>query len=468
MQYLNVREASSILGISEQAVRRLCKSGELNAELIKNKWAIINSSVETYAKSKEKTKDSAPSATQENTTPTPKKGLKLLSFFSGAMGLDIGLEKAGFETLLASEIDKSARKTISSNKPDIALLSDIRNYSKEDVLEAAGLSEEDDVDLIAGGPPCQAFSTAGRRLGLEDERGNVFLKYLDLAFEIRPKFLVIENVRGLLSAPLKHRPHDKRGDLFPPLSSEEHPGGVLHYILRMVEAAGYSYSFNLYNAANFGVPQCRERVIIICSRDGERIPFLEPTHSQNGEHGLKKWVTFREATSGISGNHDHLNFPEKRIKYYKLLGPGEYWKNLPVELQKEALGNAYYSGGGKTGFLRRVHWDKPSPTLVTHPAMPATDLAHPNENRPLSIQEYKRLQQFPDSWIIEGKLLNQYKQLGNAVPVGLGLAIGKAIVNHLSGISNREIPGFKYSRYKNTSDIEFRENKKEELQQALL
>lgn len=380
----------------------------------------------------------------------------LLSFFSGAMGLDIGLEKAGFETILASEIDSSARQTIQKNKPYMPLLGDIRNYTKQDILSEIGKNNGEDIDLIAGGPPCQAFSTAGKRLGLEDERGNVFLKYLDLCFEIRPKYFVIENVRGLLSAALKHRPHDKRGDLYPPLMSEEKPGGVLHYIVRMIEDAGYSFSFNLYNSANFGVPQSRERVIIICNRDGKRVPFLTPTHSNDKSYGLPPWITFREAMKGLDDAHDYIDFPEKRLKYYRLLEEGQNWKNLPPKMQVEALGKAYYLGGGKTGFLRRVAWDKPSPTLVTHPAMPATDLAHPVENRPLSIQEYKRLQQFPDSWSIEGKLLQQYKQLGNAVPVGLGEAIGKAIKSHMTGRAINNIEGFKYSRYKNTSDLDFR------------
>lgn len=382
-----------------------------------------------------------------------------LSFFTGAMGLDIGIEKAGFKTILACEVDKSARKTIKANKPDVALIGDIRDYSPQDIMDHAGLKLGDEVDLIMGGPPCQAFSTAGKRQGLEDERGNVFLKYLETVFEIRPKYFIIENVRGLLSAPLQHRPHSQRGDDFPPLKSEEEAGGVLSYVYRMIKASGYSCSFELYNSANFGVPQTRERVIMMCARSGEKIPYLEPTHSKDGEFGLPKWKTFREAVEGLDeASHTHLEFPEKRLKYYKLLGPGEYWKNLPLHLQMEALGKSFFSGGGKTGFLRRLDWDKPSPTLVTHPAMPATDLAHPEELRPLSIEEYKRVQQFPEDWIIEGKLLDKYKQLGNAVPIGLGYAVGRHILNFDRGVAPKNIDGFKYSRYKNTSDIYLEKN----------
>lgn len=447
MSTITVKEAAIILGISSQRVRTLCRLGkDLVARQSGRVWLIDKKSVISL-----KTKSSSENG---KCKLMPKRPIAL-SFFSGAMGLDIGLEKAGFNTLLASEIDKSARKTIKANKPDIALIGNINDYTTQDIMEQAGLSLGDEVDLIMGGPPCQAFSTAGKRKGLDDERGNVFLKYLEVVFDIRPKYFIIENVRGLLSAPLQHRPHSERGDNFPPLKCEEKAGGVLSYVYRMIKASGYSCSFELYNAANFGVPQSRERVVIMCSRDGRRIPYLEPTHSQFGDFGLPQWRTFSEAVEGLNNkSHTHLEFPEKRKKYYKLLRPGEYWKNLPVELQMEALGKSYFSGGGKTGFLRRLAWDKPSPTLVTHPAMPATDLAHPEELRPLSIEEYKRVQQFPENWIIEGKILDKYKQLGNAVPIGLGYAIGKHLLNFERGIMPKTYSGFRYSRYKNTSDIE--------------
>ena len=138
-----------------------------------------------------------------------------------------------------------------------------------------------------------------------------------------------------------------------------------------------------------------------------------------------------------------------------MLKPGQYWKNLPPELQKEALGKSYYAGGGKTGFLRRLAWDKPSPTLVTHPAMPATDLAHPTENRPLSIEEYKRIQEFPDFWQIEGSLIEQYRQLGNAVPISLGTAIGQLLMDSMNNREIKSYKNFKYSRYKNTDEIKW-------------
>ena len=247
------------------------------------------------------------------------------------------------------------------------------------------------------------------------------------------------------------------------MKADELKGGALNFIINRLENSGYGFSFNLYNSANFGTPQIRERVIIICSRDGSKPPFLTPTHSEDGSLGLPKWNTLKPCIKNIK-THNHLNFPEKRLKYYRLLKPGQNWKNLPIELQKEAMGKSFYSGGGKTGFLRRLAWDKPSPTLVTHPAMPATDLAHPTEDRPISVEEYKRIQEFPDDWELAGPIIQQYKQVGNAVPLGMGLAVGMLMLNLLNQVEIIPIAGFKYSRYKNTSDTDWRNNFNKQLE----
>lgn len=452
---LSVTEVAKKLSLTPQQVRNLCRDKKLKSEKIGRTWIIDEDDVEVFFD----TSYCGVAEDQANYNVPGKVFDKpiSLSFFSGAMGMDIGLEKAGFETIFASEIDNACRKTILKNHPDIALVGDIRNYFPEEIRGIAGLDENQDIDLIVGGPPCQAFSTAGKRKAFEDERGNVFLNFIDIIVKLRPKYAVIENVRGLLSAPLKHRPHNRRGAGFSELSYEELPGGALKHIINTLEQGGYAVSFNLYNSANFGTPQKRERVVLICSRNGKKPPFLEPTHSENGEFGLPKWKTFKQAISSLkSTEHDYVNFPEKRLKYYRLLKAGENWKNLPEELQKEAMGASYYSGGGKTGFLRRLAWNKPSPTLVTHPAMPATDLAHPSENRPLSVQEYKKIQQFPDDWTIEGSLIEKYKQIGNAVPVGLGYAIGKLLIKLINDGKIEEFPNFKYSRYNSTDDYSWK------------
>ncbi|VXD20993.1 Modification methylase SinI [Planktothrix serta PCC 8927] len=394
--------------------------------------------------------------------------LKALSFFSGCMGLDLGLEREGIEILLACELDRAARKTIETNRPDLAIIGDIRDYSATEIREKAGLSLATEIDIIVGGPPCQAFSSAGKRQGFNDERGNVFLKFIDLITELQPRFAVIENVRGLLSAPLQHRPHEMRGKNFPSLSQDEKRGGALLFIIQRLKEAGYSISFNLYNAANFGSPQQRERVIITCNRDGEKLPYLTPTHSEKELYGLTRWRTLQEALEGLpKDGHHFVKFPEKRLKYYRLLKPGQYWRDLPTDLHQEALGASYHTGGGKTGFYRRLAWDKPSPTLVTHPAMPATDLAHPEEDRPLSIEEYKRIQEFPDDWIITGTLLDQYRQVGNAVPCSLGRSIARMLLTYLKGETPIVYPNFPYSRYHKTDDVSWMVETLGELEETL-
>lgn len=450
---IDIKKAAKKLDLTPQQVRNLCRADKITCEKVGGAWVIRENEVNKYYD-----RNTCGVAEDHETYHTraeiiTKKKPIALSFFSGAMGLDNGLAKAGFETLLCCELDNACRKTIVKNRPDIALIGDIREYSAKQIRKFAGLNVKDDIDLVVGGPPCQAFSTAGKRMGFKDDRGNVLLTFLDRIIELQPRYAVIENVRGILSAPLIHRPHNMRGPGRTPLSAEEQKGGALCFILNKLKKAGYAVSFNLYNAANFGTPQKRERVIIICSRDDDKLPYLVPTHSENGDFGLPKWRTFKEAIKGLPKNGHHcLAFPEKRLKYYRLLKAGQYWRHLPLEMQKEALGASYFAGGGKTGFFRRLAWNEPAPTLVTHPAMPATDLAHPVEDRPLSVEEYKRIQEFPDSWRIEGSLIEQYKQIGNAVPVSLGQAVGKLLIDHMHGKKVKVFQNFPYSRYVNTNE----------------
>jgi DNA (cytosine-5)-methyltransferase 1 len=152
--------------------------------------------------------------------------------------------------------------------------------------------------------------------------------------------------------------------LFPPLSSTEQQGGALYFILNMLRAGGYEVSFNLYNSANFGAPQVRERVVVLCSRDGQRLPYLSPTHSRDGQFRLKPWRTFRDVTATLPKIPcDYVHFPEKRLRFYQMLKDGQNWRKLPEALQQEASCNRF-RGRGKTGFLRRLAWDKPSPTWL--------------------------------------------------------------------------------------------------------
>ena len=375
----------------------------------------------------------------------------VISLFSGAMGLDNGIEKAGMDIRLCVEFQHAMAETIRANKPDIPLIEDdVRNYSGTDLLKRAGLKRGDEVFLVCGGPPCQAFSTAGKRLGFDDDRGNVFLKYLDIIGEIRPKYFLLENVRGLLSAS------------YVPPGSDRKPekGTALLFALEKIKSMGYSATFTLYDSANYGVPQKRERVIILGSRDGYKIPLIPPTHSETGKHGLKKWRTFRSAIAGLK-KCTAAPIPKKRLPYFKMLGPGQYWKNLPQSVQEDAMGKSYLLPGGKTGFYRRLAWDEPAPTLVTCPTMPATDLMHPTEDRALSIEEYARIQMFPDHWVFKGRIADIYKQIGNAVPVGLGYAAARHLIwfdslpDDQKGKVQLVDPNAVYSRYRKTNYIYF-------------
>lgn len=453
LSLITTKDAAARVGVSEQRIRTLLRSGALRGQQIGQHWLTTDAFVEEYlVKGAVKPPDDR--ARQTQAMPT----IKALSFFSGAMGLDLGLEKAGIHLLLTCELDKACRRTITANRPDVGLLGDVWKYSAADMRIAAGLNDSDQIDVMVGGPPCQAFSTAGARRGFTDDRGNAFLRYVNLILELRPRFAVIENVRGLISAPMMHTRHAERGESWIP-AEDELPGGALSYILKMLREGGYTVTFNLYNAANFGVPQSRERIILLCTLDEKPLPHLMPTHSQHAGFGLPVWKTLRDAFEGLDPKAgDHEEFPEERLKFYRLLSAGQYWKHLPVELHREALGNSLDSGGGKTGFYRRLDWDKPSCTLVTSPTMPATDICHPDEDRPLTIQEYKRIQQFPDDWEVCGSLTDQYRQIGNAVPVGLGEAVGRCLISRIQGKDEIPPDDFPFSRYRDTDEKSWERN----------
>ncbi len=450
---LTAGEVAKKLKVTVQSVRLLIKNGMLNAERVGNQWLTSIEDLNEYIEKNDVVIE--PDDHERLSDDIPE--IVALSFFSGAMGLDIGMKNGGIDALLACEFNKACRMTIAKNKPEIGLIGDITDFTAEEILKMAKIPEGRKVDVIFGGPPCQAFSTAGNRKAFDDERGNVFLKYLSIISEIKPTYVVIENVRGLLSTPFKYK------DIEEPIK-----GGAMMIILDKLKEIGYTVSFNLYNAAYFGAPQIRERVVIIGKLGGGKVSYLQPTHNEEGTDRLKAWRTLRDAFDDnlpMNVEHHFIEFPEKRLKYYRILKEGQYWKDLPLDLQKEALGKSFYLGGGKTGFLRRLSYSRPSPTLVTNPTMPATDLAHPTEDRPLSVEEYKSIQEFPESWKVCGGILDQYKQIGNAVPVKLGEAIAKTIIDDMNGIKY-ENTGFSYSRYKNTDEISWMQFMKKEMEKS--
>ena len=340
---------------------------------------------------------------------------KSISLFSGAMGLDIGLQQAGIDIQIGQDFNKACVNTMFQNGHK-AILGDICRIEPEELLSAAGLTFGEPF-LICGGPPCQPFSTAGKRLGINDPRGSLFREYVRMIDVIRPRFFVMENVKGLMSSPLK----DADG--------KNTAGKVIDIILEEFAKLNYKTVYGVLDSVNYGVPQFRERFVMIGSRDNEDIFLPIPTHFQMHQNAAYRWSTLGDCIRDLENTPGECaDFTPLRRKYLKMVPEGGNWKNLPPDILKEAMGGAYSSGGGKVGFYRRLSYSQPSPTVVTSPIQKATMMCHPTKDRPLSVAEYARIQQFPNDWKFTGTLVDKYRQIGNAVPIGLAKAIGEAIV----------------------------------------
>ncbi len=315
--------------------------------------------------------------------------------------------------------DYCVRTMLENGHPGI--LGDIRKISSERLLEAAGMNVGEPF-LVCGGPPCQPFSTAGKRLGINDPRGSLFRDFVRMIDEIRPRFFVMENVKGLMSALLK----DENG--------ENTNIKVLDIILNEFRKLNYKTIYGILDAVNYGVPQFRERFVLIGSRDNEGIFLPVPTHFHVHQNAAYRWTTLSDAIRDLENvSGECAVFSENRLHYLRMVPEGGNWKDLPKDVLQEAMGGAYTSGGGKVGFYRRLSYAQPSPTVVTSPVQKATMMCHPTKDRPLSVAEYARLQQFPDDWRFIGTTASKYKQIGNAVPVGLAKAIGEMLISVATG-----------------------------------
>lgn len=342
--------------------------------------------------------------------------MRAISLFSGAMGLDIGLMQAGIKIEIGQDFDEYCIRTMIANGHK-GILGDIRTISPETLLEAANMKVGEPF-LICGGPPCQPFSTAGKRLGINDPRGSLFLDFVRMIDAIRPRFFVMENVKGLMSSFLK----DENG--------ENTETKVLEIILNEFEKLHYKTVYGVLDAVNYGVPQFRERFVLIGSRDDEDIFLPSPTHFHVHQNRDYRWRTLGDTIRDLQDADGECDaFSESRLKYLKMVPEGGNWRDLPSDVIQEAMGGAYKSGGGKVGFYRRLSYAQPSPTVVTSPIQKATMMCHPTKDRPLSVAEYARIQQFPDEWKFIGNTSSKYKQIGNAVPVGLAKAIGEMLVS---------------------------------------
>jgi DNA (cytosine-5)-methyltransferase 1 len=375
--------------------------------------------------------------------PRRGKAPTLISLFSGAGGLDIGLERVGFETRVMVEIDRDARATLELNRgrfrwPDFTVFEDATKVTPQELLEASGL-RAGEATLVAGGPPCQSFSTAGRRQSIGDPRGSLFVPFAEAIAAIQPRFFVMENVRGLQSAAIKHRPLNQRGDDHATLSRDERPGSALRVILDTFESLGYQVVKGLVNAADYGVPQTRERLLIIGSRDDE-FPrgAVEPRDLMTSTHARSEWRTLGDVLKELNGHKQtFIPYSQSRADIFKLIPEGKNWRHIRDEhgdeMLRDVMGGAYAADGGRVGFYRRLSRKKPAPTLPTSPIQKSTGLCHPTKLRPLSVEEYGAIQQFPPDWEFAGSVASRYKQIGNAVPTGLGEAIGDALVQLMKG-----------------------------------
>ena len=380
------------------------------------------------------------------------------SLFSGAGGLDIGLERAGFQTRVCVENDRYCRDTLGNNRdrfsdPQLEVLGDITKIGPSDLLELSGV-KQGEVDLVSGGPPCQAFSTAGHRESINDPRGRLFLEFVRIVEQVRPRFFLMENVRGLKSAALKHRPLNNRGEHHPPLSEEEELGSLLRLgILPAFEGIGYQVVWGVLNALEYGAAQDRARLFIIGSiddelpGDGEGIDDLvRPTHSRNNRPGMAKARVLGQVIADLEDDPGEcMKYSPNRAEVFKKIPEGKNWRYIrdsglfsQQELE-EFMGGAYSSTGGRVGFWRRLSYDKWSPTLTTSPVQKATGLCHPRQTRPLSVNEYARIQGFPDDWEFSGPIANRYRQIGNAVPVELGRAVGSALIDLIAKTPSRHM-----------------------------
>lgn len=400
--YLTLAETAEIIGKSKETLRRWDKEGILRAvrEPVSNYRVYRKSDVQTLLGSlfDEVIEDDVSNYAE------PENEYSVLELFAGAGGLAIGLEKAGLKCVALNEIDKWACQTLRNNRPNW-------NVLEGDIKDFDFSKFKNSVDVVTGGFPCQAFSYAGKKLGLNDARGTLFYEFARVVQEVKPAICIGENVRGLLS-------HEK--------------GKTLQGMISILDEIGYKVApVQVLKAINFRVPQKRERLILVGIRKDIDIEFEYPKPSRkiyNLKDALKKGELYNCDVPKSEGS----TYPEHKKKVLDLVPPKGYWRDLPPDIQKEYMGKSFYLGGGKTGMARRIGWDEPSLTLTCSPAQKQTERCHPDETRPFTVREYARIQTFPDDWKFAGSVSQQYKQIGNAVPVNMAREIGYSIIKVLN------------------------------------
>ena len=406
-EYYTIAQVADILGISKETLRRWDKNGKLIPQRNdSNQYRMYHRSQLTEF---EEAQLLFNSDWEKEMAVKPTRDYKLVELFAGAGGLAIGMEKAGFETVLLNELDKHACQTLRNNRPQW-------NIIQGDISQIDFKPYYGQIDIVTGGFPCQAFSYAGQKRGFEDARGTLFFEFARAIKEIQPKVFLAENVRGLLS-------HDN--------------GRTLETIKGIIDELGYFLvEPRVLKAIFYQVPQKRERLFLVAIRKdlAKKVIFKWPSPYQRimtMKDALKKGVLYNCDVPKSQG----MKYPKRKIEILSQVPEGGYWRDLPEELQREYMMKSYFLGGGKTGIARRLAWNEPSLTLTCSPAQKQTERCHPEETRPLTIREYARIQTFPDDWLFSGSMGAQYKQIGNAVPINLAYAVGRSLIRLLNDLS---------------------------------
>lgn len=401
---INSTNLASVLGVSNATVRSWISCGKISPVKKDSSYSYFDPAILPFPELKQMSESSWEA--EEKITPVRK--FNSIELFAGAGGLALGLHEAGFNQILMNEFDHDACETLRKNFKDAEIV-------EGDVHDIDFTPYKGKIDFLSGGFPCQAFSYAGNQKGFDDARGTLFFELARAIKETQPKVFLGENVKGLVS----------------------HDGGKTFKVISQIidELGYYLVPPRVLKAVMYKVPQKRERIFLVGIRKdlADKVTFHWPSP-------YTRVMTLRDAFyKGELYGCDvpesiGQKYPKRKAEILSKVPQGGDWRDLPEDLQKEYMKGSFYLGGGKTGMARRLSLDEPSLTLTCAPAQKQTERCHPIETRPLTVREYARIQTFPDSWEFAGSELNQYKQIGNAVPVNLAKAMGHSLIWLLNDI----------------------------------
>ena len=398
-EFASVTAAAQALGVSADTIRRWSKLGLIKSTRDKNQKRMFNLA-ELHRLRRKLNGEGDSTDYQILRADETFDDATCIDLFAGAGGTALGFSNAGINHVLLNEFDKNAAQALKDNSDAHGLNWVIDDRDVHDVEFSPYQAE-----IMQAGFPCQAFSYAGKSKGFEDTRGTLFFEFARAIHVVQPKIAIGENVRGL----------------------ERHDGGrTLKTMLAALDDLGYRVNYKILRAQYLDVPQKRERLIIFAVRKDLDCPIL---FTKERDY----FISLKQALEGCPDSEGQ-EYPEKKRKVMERVPEGGCWRDLPDDVAREYMGGSYHLSGGRTGMARRLSWDQPSLTLTCAPAQKQTERCHPSETRPLKVREYARIQTFPDDWSFSGSLANQYKQIGNAVPVNLGYHVGRCVLASLGYI----------------------------------